>query len=91
MAAYASSKTQTRPSNNFRENLSNVLGIYSNHHSRPGYLNTNEAYSYLNWIHTYYGNPKRPPKPEEIHRRLSSKPWMTYKEFIDFIEPYYRL
>jgi hypothetical protein len=66
------------------------LRINSNQHQRPGYLIADEAYNYLNWIHNFYGSPSKFPLPDEVRRKFTSKPAISYKEFVDFIEPYYR-
>jgi hypothetical protein len=67
------------------------LGIHSNQHKRPGFLSIEEAFSYLNWIHRYYGHGHRqPPTQANVQQKFSSKIWLSYKDFIGFIEPYYR-
>lgn len=71
--------------------MSSLLGIHSNRHRNPGFLSFEESYSYFNWIHNYYGNPNRLPRPKEkLQKLFITKIWLSYKEFVDFIEPYYR-
>ena len=77
--------------NNFKENLSSLLGIHSNQHKKAGFLRIEEAFSYLNWIHSFYGRENRqPPTLEKVQKKFSSKSLLSYKDFISFIEPYYR-
>ena len=50
--------------------MSSLLGIHSNRHRNPGFLSFEESYSYFNWIHNYYGNPNRLPRPKEKLQKL---------------------
>ena len=73
----------------FRENLTSLLKMYQIHNEMPGYLNKEEAYSYLMWVYEFYGKPVQFPNLNDVRYKLNSKPFISFEEFVDFIEPYY--
>lgn len=66
------------------------MRLNSKDHKRAGYLNSEEANTYLSWIHNYYGTPNIPLKIEIFKQKFVNNKSIPYQEFVDFIEPYYR-